>query len=386
MTSSSADHHGSHRDLLWAVHSSGSPQNIDAIIVPTARRPAYLMEAAGLALALNCTLVTIHSKQWTNAAKAASRFPRDLDFIAIDLPDCAQLNQPMWKTSELLKGTVFARTTDLSAKRNMGLMLSRLAGWSRILFLDDDITRLNPKDVRWASGALNVYNAVGLQLTGFPNHSVVCHAYRLVGGGQQSFVSGSALTVQTARTDSFFPDIYNDDWFFLLDGDKGLQPVGMAGEAGQYPYDPFRSPGRARAQALGDVLSEGVYWVLDQGGSFADADLGHWAQFLQRRQKFILLLINEIQKNPAFACEEKVRMIAALKGSLGRLALITPELCHMYMRAWSADGQAWRRHLERLPRGPGKRFDADGARSRALLALTRPGAPSLPWQVGSRGN
>jgi len=23
------------------------------------------------------------------------------------------------------------------------------------------------------------------------------------------------------RSTSFFPEIYNDDWFFLLDGDKG---------------------------------------------------------------------------------------------------------------------------------------------------------------------
>jgi len=387
MISSSADHHGSHRDLLWAVGDSlGSPQDIDAIIVPTARRPAYLMEAAGLAQALDCTLVTLHSKQWTNAAKAAPRLPRDLDFIAIDLPECAQLNLPKWRTSKLLEGTVFARRTDLSAKRNLGLMLSRLAGWSRVLFLDDDITRLNPNDVRRASGALDIYNAVGLQLTGFPNHSVVCHAYRMAGGSQQSFVSGRALTIQTARIDSFFPDIYNDDWFFLLDGDKGLHPVGMTGEAGQYPYDPFRSPGRARAHELGDVLSEGVYWLLDQEGSFADANRDHWAQFLRRRQNFILSVIDEIQTNHAFAHDEKMRMIAALKGSLGRLALITPDLCEMYMRAWSVDRQSWRRHLERLPVVRGERFGVNGSRSRTLLTLTRAGAPSLPWQVGSRGS
>ena len=46
------DHHGSHRDLLWAADDSGRNGAIDAIIVPTARPPAYLAEAAALARAL----------------------------------------------------------------------------------------------------------------------------------------------------------------------------------------------------------------------------------------------------------------------------------------------------------------------------------------------
>jgi hypothetical protein len=37
------DHHGSHRDLLCeADDSSLATREIDAIIVPTCRRPAYL--------------------------------------------------------------------------------------------------------------------------------------------------------------------------------------------------------------------------------------------------------------------------------------------------------------------------------------------------------
>jgi hypothetical protein len=123
------DHHGSHRDLLWdSADHSPTRQRIDAIIVPTARPPAYLTEAADLAQALDCTLVTLHSK-WTTAAKAAERLPRSVDLIAIDVPDPAQLRLPAWETSRLLAGTVFARRSDLSAKRNLGLILSHRLGW-----------------------------------------------------------------------------------------------------------------------------------------------------------------------------------------------------------------------------------------------------------------
>ena len=107
-----------------------------------------------------------------------------------------------------------------------------------------------------------------MQIGGFPDHSVVCHAYRQAGGEQQSFIGGGALAVEVKRSKSFFPDIYNDDWFFLLDGSKWLQPIAVRGQVIQQPYDPFRTPDRARAEELGDVLAEGIYWLLDQDRSF----------------------------------------------------------------------------------------------------------------------
>lgn len=371
-------HHGSHLDLLWSpVGSSSARRGVDSIIVPTIRNPAYLAEAADLAQALNCTLVTLHSGQWTTAARAAQRLRADVDLIAIDVPEPAQLRLPCWETSRLLAGTVFARRTDLSAKRNLGLMLSHMIGWSRVLFLDDDITRLNPDDVRNASGLLDTHNAVGLQISGFPDHSVVCHAYRQAGGKQQSFIGGGALAVELKRSNSFFPDIYNDDWFFLLDGDKWLQPSAVTGQVTQYPYDPFRSPERARAEELGDVLAEGIYWLLDQDRSIIDADENHWARFLVKRAHFIEGVLEMVEEN-TLEPNEKARRIAALKGSLGRLALITPALCESYLRAWAVDRQQWQRHVERLP--------TRQQRTAAITGLSRRGSPHLTWQTGRQNS
>ncbi len=373
------DHHGSHCDLLWSGdHVQG--QAIDAIIVPTVRNPAYLSAAADLALRLDCTLVTLHSKQWTTAAKAAQRLPESVDLIAVDVPDPALLRLPHFRTSELAAHKVFPRQphrppTDLSAKRNLGLILSRLLGWSRVLFLDDDITELNPADVLHAGGLLDMHNAVGLHVCGFHDHSVVCHAYRDAGGTQQSFIGGGALAVQLQRSTSFFPEIYNDDWFFLLDDDKGIQPVAVAGRVVQYPYDPFRNPERARAEEFGDVLAEGIYWLLDQHLSIADADGAHWARFLVKRRHFIgrvLEMVEGSNLEPA----EKARRVAALKGSLGRLALITPALCENYLRAWQEDRRQWQRHLEELP--------AVSERVAALQLLSAEGAPPLTWRLRER--
>ena len=348
-----SDHHGSHQSLLWSPSAGSSfcHRGVDAVVVPTSRQPAYLAGAADLARTLDCFLVTLHSGPWTTAAKAADRLPADVNLIAIDVPEPTRLSLPCWDTSRMLAGTVFARRTDLSAKRNLALLLSHMAGWSRVLFIDDDITGLQPGNVRKASGLLDTYNAVGLRIGGFPDHSVVCHAYLEAGGEQQSFIGGGALAIEVTRSNSFFPDIYNDDWFFLLDGHKSLQPVAVTGQVIQHPYDPFRSPDRARAEELGDVLAEGIYWLLDQGQPIADADEAYWTGFLLKRRRFIEGVLDMVKEDDAREPCEQARRIAALKGSMGRLALISPVLCERYLRAWADDRQRWLDHVDQLPAG-----------------------------------
>lgn len=345
-------HHGSHQQLVrFRADAAPIGPGVDAIVVPTARRPPYLSGVAQLARELKCPLVTLHSTKWTSANTAATYLlsdatAPDLDLIAIDVPELDKLNLPNWRTSQLIANTIFARRTDLSTKRNLALVLSRMVGWSSILFLDDDITGLNADDVRRASWLLDTYNSVGLSIGGFPDNSVVCHAFRDAGGSQQTFVGGGALAIVN-RCKSFFPDIYNDDWFFLLDGDKWIQPTAVTGGVVQYPYDPFR-PSRARAEEFGDVLAEGIYWLLDQDRSIRDANKEHWRMFLGKRRTFIQNTLEMISKG-GLAESEKTRRVEALKSSLGRLARIRPEFCESYLKAWLADRDEWHRHLELLP-------------------------------------
>jgi hypothetical protein len=289
--------------------------------------------------------------------------------------DPASLRLPDLETSRLLAGTRFAGKEDTSAKRNLGLVLSHMIGWDRIAFLDDDILVGDPGHLRQAAGLLDTHNAVGLSVVGYPDNSVVCRAYRAVGGFQQSFIGGGALVVGLSRSRSFFPDIYNEDWFYLLDAEKGLQPLAVLGEARQRPYDPFRDPERARREELGDVLAEGTFWLLDQGSAVADADEAYWAQFLQKRRRFVLHVLERVERS-GIETEEKGRMIAALKAALGRLAHITPGLCRDYLRAWTSDWQRWQRHFERLQTGlpPGT----------AVQLLTKQGRPPVRWRAPRR--
>jgi len=345
-------HHPSHASLLHRVDDPTSRHDLDAIIVPTARQTPYLRFALALGKELDCPVVALCSIR--ASADAANRVARQLGvhLIATDVRDPVTL--PAFTTSTLLADSRFARKGDLSLKRNIGLALSKMLDWDRIAFLDDDIRSVRPDDMRAAAGLLDRFSMVGLGNDGFPDNSVVCHALRAVGVDQETFVGGGAMVVPVGRTKTFFPDIYNEDWFFLLDED-GLSRTAVTGRMVQEPYEPFRTTERARAEELGDCLAEGIYALLDDGGSVADADLAFWTAFLEDRRTMVDRIIAAIPGRPGLTDEEKRRIAESMRASHGRRLFITPELCVAYLRALAADREIWRGYLETLPKGLGPR-------------------------------
>ncbi|HEY3606404.1 MAG TPA: hypothetical protein VGL06_02840 [Pseudonocardiaceae bacterium] len=316
---------------------------VDAIIVPISHPVGSLHTAIALAIELKCPLVALCSQQ--ASAEEALRLVHDTGaaLVAINTEEMPAELLPRFATSELLSGTRFAYPRDTSTKRNLGLLLASLLGWRRIVFLDDDIVVPTPGDLGRAAYLLDRHAAVGLSIGDFPDNSVVCHANRATGGDQDTFIGGGALVVDTASRLAFFPDIYNEDWFFLLD-DERLCSATMIGSAEQSPYDPYASTDRATAEEFGDCLAEGVFRLLDRKLGISDATLDHWREFLGLRSTFIDELIDRIRltDKPVY---EKDRIAAALTAARNRSGQIEPALCVAYLQAWLEDRGLWRRHV-----------------------------------------
>ena len=331
----------SHRGLIKEPTSVQRRAPVDAIIVPSARRAAALEEAGRLAEQLGCVLLVLCSKHSEARRAAGSLARRTADVIAIDFPEAGIGRLPRLESSTVLGESRLKRRTDTSAKRNLGLVLARLAGWKRVVFLDDDIAVPDAADLERAAALLDTRDGVGLHIGGFPDNSVVCHANRETGAPQDTFIGGGALAVPTDRIDSLFPEIYNEDWFFLL-GKTMLRPVGQVGEAIQKPYDPFASPERARREEFGDVLAEGLFALFDDGAEIGDADEPYWTSFLAARLALIEDIKGRIEdKRGSFTVRDK-QMLESLTASSGRLQFIRPRHCVGYIQAWQRDRERWR--------------------------------------------
>ena len=341
---------------------------LDAILVPIAHDTSELKKAIGFAARLGCVLVAFCSHRATAAEAVRLAEGRGVELVAIDIDDMPADLLPAFATSDVLREAGFAYPKDTSAKRNLGLLVARFAGWERVVFLDDDIHLPDPDDLERAALLLDRYEAVGLEIGEFPDNSVVCHAHRQTRGEQATFIGGGALAVGTESMSSFFPQIYNEDWFFLLDGDR-LRPSTVIGSAEQTRYDPFETEERARTEEFGDSLAEGVFWLLDEDDWPAAATAGYWRDFLDHRWRFIGEIIGRIERTGT-PPERAGPMRAALEAARRECERITPALCVDYLAAWQEDRERWQKHLQTvyLDRAAGLSRHPGGTRVEKVLS------------------
>ena len=358
-------HDASHAQAPPASARSG---RVDAIVVPAARGAAALDGAAHLSVRLDVLLVVLCSKN-TREPDAAARLARvpGCRALVVDVPAGYRHPRLPIRTAALRFRVAGAnRRSDLSLKRNLGLLMARLHGWGKILFLDDDIgddvggtpVSIPTETARQLAAQLDVRQVAGLACRDFPDNSVVCHARRLAGYPQDTFVSGAALGVNcNDQPIPFFPDQYNEDWFFFspLVAQRSL---GLVGNATQQAYDPFEDPQRARKEEFGDLMAEGLFALFAQQPAEMDyfrrldaADVPYWERFIEARRETLrttsssLESVIEHRHNDVDRCRAALRSLDAAEKQLFRLSSRT---CADYIDAWSADLREWETATQRM--------------------------------------
>jgi hypothetical protein len=288
-----AKHLPSHRCLLGRLERYprvAEPPRLDLIAIPTSRPFADEWDALRIA----CDLAGEYGSRvlviCSGAARRADFKPewmagRRVQVAVVDLPDDPAL--PTLATStHWLGNNDWTVVRDVAQKRNLALLLAAAAGWPYLLFLDDDVRevdvrafagqRLREFGVESVGEALAAMahpdgpEAVGWIMTQFWDNSVVCHARRLGGIAQDSFIGGGALAVKVTPDTPFFPVIYNEDWLFFYGllrhlPHDGRPRLALAGMVGQRPYDPYTHT-RAASEELGDTLAEGLFAALQAVG------------------------------------------------------------------------------------------------------------------------
>lgn len=333
-----AIHYRSHAELLPPYEPSAR-RRIDGIIVSATRPATYLRSAFDLGAQLRAPVVVLCSRATRkDDAVGEARRTAGLAWVVVDLHDWHTDALPRLGTSEFDQAKLDPHG-DLSRKRNLGLLLARLVGWTRLMFLDDDISEVDPLQAEQAAAGLDRFAAVGMPALFFPDNSIASHAHRASGAEQDVFVSGSALVVCEPATDSFFPDIYNEDWLFLAQH-LDRREVSSVGSVTQEEYDPFRVADRAGAQEFGDVLAEGLIGRLHTERLHPLPVRDYWARFLDARARFLA--------DSRDGCAGDA--LAAVESAQDALDAISPDELVEYVGAWQADLATWRHWILDQPR------------------------------------
>ena len=339
-------HHDSHAPLLARLRPGRLP--LGGIVTPATRDAESVLNSVVLGAQLDVPVVLLCSKQ-ARPKEIAQRaaLVRGAACAVIDLTRPFRRDRlPRLRTDRISQAT-FGAYGDLSLKRNLGLLLARLADWPTLLFLDDDISGLSATQVRRAVGALEHHTAAGMPATDFPDNSVVCHARRFAGAQQDVFVSGSALAVNVQAAESFFPQVYNEDWLFLAPH-LDRREVVAHGKVRQAYFNPFDSPRRAMRQEFGDVLAEGLVGHL-HGGTLDEApSIGYWQAFLDSRSELIAVAVEAYRRQARYNPVARDALCSLRRAESTRIALRPGDLAQ-YVKAWLADLEVWRRHLTKVP-------------------------------------
>jgi glycosyltransferase involved in cell wall biosynthesis len=282
-----------------------------------------------------------------NDLLAARNFTRA---IVIDLPPGYTHPALDFETSKLdrfgLPAAYINPNVNLSTKRNLGLLLARMLGWERVFFLDDDIRDLNSADLRATTSMLGLYRAVGMRAIDFPDNSVVCHGHRRTGGQQDVFISGSVLAVHCAEQVAFFPEIYNEDWFFFYHYAAARRLAWSGRDATQLCYDPFADPRRAAGQEFGDVMAEGLFSLLHHRIGEGDATGDYWRTFLAARMRFLEAVLSRAGSVEPYL---RRRIVSSVVTAMAQSRQIKPIMCEHYLKLWKQDLGDWQQRLTDLP-------------------------------------
>jgi hypothetical protein len=350
--------HATHEQLIG--HGKHDPAaaddraGLDAIVVPASRPAHNIDHAITLARAVKSHLVVLCSHATRPAEVHELLAARSFSAATvIEIPTGYSHEFFEFETTEWVRKKLPAvcavRDSDLSVKRNVGLVLARMLGWRHIFFMDDDIRDLDGAVLRSTVSLLagdDRYYSAGMSADEFPDNSVVCHARRAIGEFQGVFISGSALAVDCTVPFAFFPDIYNEDWlFFYRDAVEGR--LGHSGHfATQLRYEPFADPQRAAGQEFGDDIAEGLYALLEEGLGAEQATVERWAEFLDDRKRILGEILDRSEMAPR---DIQADMRMAVRAALGCLRQIRPDMCVDYVQRWQRDVGQWERTLGWLP-------------------------------------
>ena len=314
-----------------------SDDKIDAIFIPTSGRASYVSR---LLSEIKNMEIPIYLLPTTPSDYNASSLPENLVVLwwSSDTQFIDALK--LLKTPKNKICLAFSQKSDLAAKRNYALWYSKIHGFSKILFLDDDIRGITTSMIQLGASCLRNFVLCGPFIDDFPDLSIIEHiANDLRENVSLLFISGGALFVRI-NTDNigFFPPLYNEDWLFILPH-LTAKKITVLGSIYQESYDPFADSSKAMFQEVGELIINGLFSLVQSNAYAFRHNQEIWEQTIISRKNWLLRLLNKSRIK-----QHKLCIIKALEAYENLEAIH----CSQFIYDWERDLEFWNNLYRRL--------------------------------------
>lgn len=274
----------------------------ELIIVFTKNRPKKLSKTLPRIVSINLPVIVLDDSTNLESKKVV----KDISKNSRNVHYHGEIEQRkvLWKFPKKneLKSFVSPLGSDgwtLGYARNYAIILAKIFGFKRVLFMDDDIIVGDANLILRMFGMLNNADFVGAEIKGMPDFSVVDFVMQEIGIEPYRFMSGGFLAFNLDSVYEYFLNYYNEDWIWLFLHEPKARVV-KYGEVHQLPYDPFENAvERALQQEFGEILVKGVMEAEIKNDFTLLKNNISWRKILKKR-KDNLREIKEMCKNKKF--------------------------------------------------------------------------------------
>lgn len=230
--------------------------------------------------------------------------------------------------------------------RNYAILLSKVIGFRKVLFVDDDVSVKDLELLRAAFRMLERVDFVGARIGGLADQSIIGHIGLKQGDAELSeFVSGGFMGLRLGSVMEPFLNYYNEDWIWVLMHKSASYAMTPAKVVHQTFHSLQRNgSNRAIRQEMGEMLLEGVWNAAPSRNFSLLTDEKAWKQVIADR----VFWIEDIAKK---CRQQNDRIGIAIATALLRHAsTISPSLLAAIFEQYFAVLPEWRSILKATSR------------------------------------
>lgn len=224
---------------------------------------------------------------------------------------------------------------DLPIKRNYAILYSREQKINNILLLDDDIRNLTPDILKNGCNLLKNNSVSGCFVDNEIDTSILGHLQKRAGETFYPFLSGSFLFIKPLSVKSFFPNIYNEDWLFMMPYifDNSICSFG---NVSQRDNDSLGDINRVKLQEFGDIIAEGLYTLIHLGEYSQRFETSYWNEVIKERRYIFDALLKTLLDTTY-----RTLIYTAIETNKN----IQPEYCAEFINVLENDILKWNNYL-----------------------------------------